>query len=312
MNVHKNARLTPNGRIHLIELIDRAGLKAAAAATGLSSRTAAKWRDRETCEGVAGLVDHSSRPRRLRAPITEAKRERIVRLRRRRCTMRTIAVRVGVSMATVSRVLANAGCSRLPALDPAPPVRRYEHAAPGDLLHLDTKKLGRIVRPGHRVTGDPRDSVDGAGWEATHVAIDDHSRVAFAQVLHDEGKHSAVAFLRTVVACYAALGVTIRRLLTDNGSAYRSKLFAQTCQTMGIKHSFTRPYTPRTNGKAERFIQTILREWAYVRSYRNSAHRTQALQPWLSHYNLRRTHSALGHRPPISRIGMNNLLQLNT
>ena len=312
MNVHKNARLTPNGRIHLIELIDRAGLKAAAAATGLSSRTVAKWRDRETCEGVAGLVDHSSRPRRLRAPITEAKRERIVRLRRRRCTMRTIAVRVGVSMATVSRVLANAGCSRLPALDPAPPVRRYEHAAPGDLLHLDTKKLGRIVRPGHRVTGDPRDSVDGAGWEATHVAIDDHSRVAFAQVLHDEGKHSAVAFLRTVVACYAALGVTIRRLLTDNGSAYRSKLFAQTCQTMGIKHSFTRPYTPRTNGKAERFIQTILREWAYVRSYRNSAHRTQALQPWLSHYNLRRTHSALGHRPPISRISMNNLLQLNT
>ena len=312
MNVHKNARLTPNGRIHLIELIDRAGLKAAAAATGLSSRTAAKWRDRETCEGVAGLVDHSSRPWRLRAPITEAKRERIVRLRQRRCTMRTIAVRVGVSMATVSRVLANAGCSRLPALDPAPPVRRYEHAAPGDLLHLDTKKLGRIVRPGHRVTGDPRDSVDGAGWEATHVAIDDHSRVAFAQVLHDEGKHSAVAFLRTVVACYAALGVTIRRLLTDNGSAYRSKLFAQTCQTMGIKHSFTRPYTPRTNGKAERFIQTILREWAYVRSYRNSAHRTQALQPWLSHYNLRRTHSALGHRPPISRIGMNNLLQLNS
>jgi transposase InsO family protein len=311
MNVHKNARLTPNGRIHLIELINRAGLKAAAAATGLSLRTAAKWRDREACEGVAGLVDHSSRPRRLRAPITEAKRERIVRLRQRRCTMRTIAVRVGVSMATVSRVLADAGCSRLPALDPSPPVRRYEHAAPGDLLHLDTKKLGRIVRPGHRVTGDPRDSVDGAGWEVTHVAIDDHSRVAFAQVLHDESKHSAVAFLRTVVACYAVLGVTIRRLLTDNGSAYRSKLFAQTCQTMGIKHSFTRPYTPRTNGKAERFIQTILREWAYVRSYRNSAHRTRALQPWLSHYNLRRTHSALGHRPPISRIGMNNLLQLN-
>jgi transposase InsO family protein len=312
MNVHKNARLTPNGRAHLIDLIDRAGLKAAAAATGLSSRTAAKWRDRQACEGVEGLVDRSSRPRQVRAPITEAKRERIVRLRQRRCTMRAIAVRVGVSVTTVSRVLAHAGWTQLPALDPPPPVRRYEHPAPGDLLHLDTKKLGRIVRPGHRVTGDPRDSVDGAGWEAAHVAIDDHSRVAFAQVLGDEGKHSAVTFLRTVVACYAVLGVTIRRLLTDNGPAYRSKLFARACDTLGIKHSFTRPYTPRTNGKAERFIQTILREWAYVRSYRNSAHRTKALQPWLSYYNLRRTHSALGHRAPISRIGMNNLLQLNT
>jgi transposase InsO family protein len=296
----------------LLELIDSVGLKAAAAATGLSPRTAAKWRDRRACEGVAGLVDRSSRPQQVRAPVTEAKRQRIVRLRQRRCMMRTIAVRVGVSVATVSRVVAEAGCSRLPVLDPPPPVRRYEHAAPGDLLHLDTKKLGRIVRPGHRMTGDPRDSVDGAGWEAAHVAIDDHSRVAFAQVLADEGKHSAVAFLRSVVACYAVLGVNIRRLLTDNGPAYRSKLFARTCQAMGIKHSFTRPYTPRTNGKAERFIQTILREWAYVRSYRNSAHRTKALQPWLSYYNLRRTHSALGHRPPISRIGMNNLLQLNT
>ena len=311
MNVHKNARLTPNGRIHLIELIDSAGLKAAAAATGLSSRTAAKWRDRGAREGIAGLADRSSRPQQVRAPIAAAKRERMVRLRQRRCTMRTIAVRVGVSVATVSRVLADAGCSRLPALDPPPPTRRYEHPAPGDLLHLDTKKLGRIVRPGHRITGNRRDSVDGAGWEATHVAIDDPSRIAFAQVLRDESKHSAVAFLRRVVACYEVLGVTIRRLLTDNGSAYRSRLFAQTCKTMGIKHSFTRPYTPRTNGKAERFIQTILREWAYVRSYRNSAQRTKALQPWLSYYNLRRTHSALGHRPPISRIPMNNLLQLH-
>lgn len=312
MNVHKNARLTPNGRIHLIELIDSVGLKAAAVATGLSPRTAAKWRDRKAREGVAGLSDRSSRPQQVRAPIPATKRERIVRLRQRRATMRTIAVRVGVSVATVSRVLAEAGCSRLPALDPPPPTRRYEHPAPGDLLHLDTKKLGRILRPGHRVTGDPRDSIQGAGWEVTHVAIDDHSRVAFAQVLADETKHSAVAFLYTVVACYAMLGVTIRRLLTDNGSAYRSKLFARTCEALGIKHSFTRPYTPRTNGKAERFIQTILREWAYVRSYRNSAHRAKALQPWLSYYNLRRTHSAIGHRPPISRISMNNLLQLNT
>jgi transposase InsO family protein len=311
MNVHKNARLTPNGRVHLVELIDSTGLQSAAAATGLSTRTAAKWRGRHAREGVAGLVDRSSRPQRLRRPIAAPKCERIVRLRQRRRTMRSIAVTVGVSVATVSRVLARAGWSRLPAIDPPPMVRRYEHATPGDLLHLDTKKLSRIVRPGHRVTGNPRDSVDGAGWEAAHVAIDDHSRVAFAQVMADEGKHSAVVFLRTVVACYAVLGVTIRRILTDNGSAYRSKLFGRTCAALRIKHSRTRPYTPRTNGKAERFIQTALREWAYVRSYRNSAHRTKALQPWLTHYNLRRTHSALGNRPPISRVAMNNLLQLN-
>lgn len=312
MNVHKNARLTPNGRVHLVELISSNGLRAAAMATGLSTRTAAKWRRRHADEGEAGLVDRSSRPQRLRAPIGATKRERIVRLRQRRRTMRSIAVTVGVSVATVSRVLANAGWSRLPAIDPPPPVQRYEHAAPGDLLHLDTKKLGRIVRPSHRVTGDRRDSVDGAGWEAAHIAIDDHSRVAFAQVLPDEGKHSATAFLRTVVACFAVLGVTIRRILTDNGSAYRSKLFARTCVELGIKHGFTRPYTPRTNGKAERFIQTALREWAYARSYRNSAHRTKALQPWLTRYNLCRPHSALAHRPPISRIAMNNLLQLNS
>jgi transposase InsO family protein len=226
--------------------------------------------------------------------------------------MRSIAVTVGVSVATVSRVLAQAGWSRLPAINPPPVVRRYEHARPGDLLHLDTKKLSRIVRPGHRVTGNPRDSVDGAGWEAAHIAIDDHSRVAFAQVMADEGKQSSIRFLRTVVACYAVLGVTIRRILTDNGPAYRSKLFARSCAALHLKHSRTRPYTPRTNGKAERFIQTALREWAYARSYRHSTARAYALQRWLTHYNLQRPHSALGYRPPISRIGMNNVLQLNT
>jgi len=312
MNVHKNARLTPNGRVHLLELIDTMGLQAAAAAAGLSTRSAAKWRSRHAREGVSGLVDRSSRPQRLRAPLPVATRDRVVRLRQRRRTMRSIAVTVGVSVATVSRVLAQAGWSRLPAINPPPVVRRYEHALPGDLLHLDTKKLSRIVRPGHRVTGDPRDSVDGAGWEAAHVAIDDHSRVAFAQVMADEGKQSSVSFLHTVVACYAVLGVTIRRILTDNGPAYRSKLFARSCAALHIKHSRTRPYTPRTNGKAERFIQTALREWAYARCYRHSAARAYALQRWLTHYNLQRPHSALGYRPPISRIGMNNVLQLNT
>jgi transposase InsO family protein len=191
------------------------------------------------------------------------------------------------------------------------PALRYEREAPGELLHMDTKKLGRIVRPSHRVTGNRRGSVEGAGWEFAHVAIDDHSRAGFVQMHGDERKDSAVAFFRATVAHYAALGVTIKRLLTDNGPAYRSRLFAQTCQALGIKHTFTRPYRPQTNGKAERFIQTCLREWAYGRIWQNSAERTAWLPAFLAYYNARRPHSALDYKPPASRLGGNNLLQLN-
>jgi transposase InsO family protein len=180
------------------------------------------------------------------------------------------------------------------------------------MVHMDTKKLGRIVRPSHRVTGDRRDSVDGAGWEFAHVAIDDHSRAGFVQMHSDERKASAVAFLKASVAHYAALGVKIKRLLTDNGSAYRSKLFNKTCQALGIKHAYTRPYRPQTNGKAERFIQTCLREWAYGRIWANSQQRTAWLPAFLSYYNARRAHSALDYKPPASRLGGNNLLQLNS
>jgi transposase InsO family protein len=185
-------------------------------------------------------------------------------LRRERLTIRTIAGQLDVPISTLRQWLASQGLSRLPPLDPPPPVQRYEHAAPGDLLHLDIKKLGRIVRPGHRVTGNPRDNVDGADWECVHVATDDHSRVGFSQGHPDETAACAIIFLRAAVAYYGQLGVTIHRLLTDNGSAYRSKAFAAVCHELGIKHRFTRPYTPRTNGKAERFIQTALREWAYA------------------------------------------------
>ena len=226
--------------------------------------------------------------------------------------MRRIAAVVGRSVATISRLLAKLGLSSLKALDPVTPVVRYEREAPGELLHMDTKKLGRIVRPSHRVTGDRRDSVDGAGWEFAHVAIDDHSRASFVQMYDDERKNSAVEFLKAMVAHYRALGVNVKRLLTDNGSAYRSTLFNKTCQALGIKHMFTKPYRPQTNGKAERFIQTCLREWAYGRIWRNSAERTAWLPSFLAYYNARRPHSALGDKPPASRLGGKNPLQLNT
>lgn len=312
MNSHKNARTTYEGRKLLIARICELGLMPAAAAAGISVRTARKWQLRFLQEGPQGLIDRSSRPVKTRSTIDAGLRGRIERLRRQRMPMRRIAAVVGRSVATVSRFLAPLGLSSLKALDPAPAVVRYEHDAPGELLHLDTKKLGRIERPSHRVTGNRRDSVDGAGWEFTHVAIDDHSRAAFVQMHPDERKDSAVRFLIAAVTHYATLGVNVKRILTDNGSAYRSRLFARTCQALGIKHSFTRPYRPQTNGKAERFIQTCLREWAYARSYANSAERTSWLSAFLAYYNARRPHSALGNRPPASRLGGNNLLQLNS
>ncbi|MCM3566312.1 IS481 family transposase [Hydrogenophaga intermedia] len=311
MNSHKNARLTFEGRRLLIERIAVMGLMPAAEAAGISVRTARKWRQRFEAGGIDALVDSSSRPARTRSTIDEALSQRIEQLRRSRMPMRRIAAVVGRSVATVSRWLARLGLSSLKALEPAVAVVRYEHDAPGAMLHMDTKKLGRIQRPSHRVTGDRRDSVEGIGWEFAHVAIDDHSRVGFVQMHDDERKGSAVAFLQAAVAHYAALGVRIERLLTDNGSAYRSRLFAKTCQALGIKHCFTQPYRPQTNGKAERFIQTCLREWAYGRTWNNSAERTAWLPAFLSYYNARRPHSALGHRPPASRLGGNNLLQLN-
>lgn len=311
MNSHKNARLTFEGRKLLIERIAAWGLLPAAEAAGISARTARKWRARFEQEGVEGLLDRSSRPARTRSRLDEVLCARIEQLRRLRTPMRRIAAIVGRSVATVCRLLARLELSSLKALEPAAPAIRYERQAPGELLHMDTKKLGRIVRPSHRVTGDRRDSVDGAGWEFAHVAIDDHSRVGFVQMHTDERKDSTVAFLLAAVAHYRALGVSIKRLITDNGPAYRSQLFARTCQALGIKHTFTRAYRPQTNGKAERFIQTCLREWAYGRIWANSAERTAWLPAFLSYYNARRPHSALGYKPPASRLSGNNLLKLN-
>ena len=214
----------------------------------------------------------------------------------------------------MSRILRRLKLSRMRDLEPKLPVQRYEHAQPGDLLHLDIKKLGRIVRPSHRVTGDRRDAVAGAGWEYVHVAIDDHSRIAFSALYPDETQGSVLAFLHATLAYYARFGIRFKAVLTDNGPAYRSHAFAAACRALGLKHRFTRPYTPRTNGKAERFIQTALREWAYARTYQNSNQRNQELRSWLHQYNWHRPHASLGLSPPISRAAFdrNNLLRLHS
>ena len=318
MDVHKNACLTPRGRAELV----RRGLElgqspgAVAADLGVSSKTARKWVARFQAEGPGGLEDRSSRPHRLRAVTSEAICRRIVELRRRRWTGAQIAGKVGVSPATVSRVLRRVGLSRLRDLAPAAPARRYEHDAPGDMIHLDIKKLGRFARAGHRVTGHfpGHPTSDGAGWEFVHVCIDDASRVAFSRIFPDEKKQSAVAFLEAALAYYASLGISVRRVMTDNGACYKSHAFRDACRRHGLKHIRTRPYTPRTNGKAERFIQTALREWAYARAYDTSDQRAEELPRWLHRYNWHRPHGSLQAQTPISRLGLtgNNLLRLHT
>ena len=311
--MHKNARLTPKGREVLIQRL-QAGQRVAevAQAMGLSETTVRKWWRRH--QQGEGLHDRSSRPHYSPRAIVIERRAQIEALRRQRRTGRLIAQDLGVSSATVSRVLRRAGLSRWRELEPQPPVVRYERATPGELVHIDTKKLGRIERPSHRVTGDRRNRVRGIGWEFAHVAIDDHSRTSLVAMAEDERKESAVAFLEQVVAHYRACGVVVQRVMTDNGSAYQSRAFATACRRLGVRHLRTRPYTPQTNGKAERFIQTCLREWAYATTYATSAQRREALQDWLHHYNCHRPHSAIGSRAPISRLplGQNNLLKLHT
>jgi transposase InsO family protein len=312
MNIHKNASMTPRGRAHLVQEIDRIGLIAAAEAAAISARTARKWRGRHAAQGAAGLTDRSSRPHRSPRRGDATKVERAVALRRtQRLTYECIAERVGLSKSTVGRACKAAGVARLPALEPGMPAKRYERGSAGELLHLDTKKLARFEQPGHRVTHDRTRYTPRAGWQALHVAIDDHSRVGFSQMLADETALSACAFLLAALRYYARLGVRVAQVMTDNGSAYKSRRFAKLLRRLGIRHIRTRPYTPRTNGKAERFIQTLLREWAYAYRYPSSQHRADELQPWMHHYNFHRPHSAVSHRPPASRLGFdgNNVLR---
>jgi transposase InsO family protein len=318
MDVHKNAPLTPCGREAMVRRVVEAGQtpQAVSEAVGVCPRTVRKWVARFSAEGVAGLQDRSSRPHRLRQPTRPEVVAQIEALRRQRWTCTQIASEARISKATVSRVLRRLGLNRLKALEPTEPIKRYEREHPGELIHIDIKKLGKIGSVGHRITGRRPGIVNhhlGIGWEFVHVCIDDASRIAFSQVMKDEKKESAVAFLKAAVAYYASLDVRIERVMTDNGSCYRSRAFARACKRLGLKHIFTKPYTPKTNGKAERFIQTSLREWAYARAYNTSIERTAELPRWLHRYNWHRPHGGIGARPPISRLRLtgNNLLRLH-
>jgi len=316
MNIHKNARLTPLSRADLVRRVVVEGQSATsvAAAFGISVRTANKWVARFEAEGMEGLQDRSSRPHRLYRPTPAAIVEKVEVLRRRRWTGKQIAAELNISPATVSRILKRLGLNHIAALEPAEPVRRYEREKPGELIHIDIKKLGRFERVGHRITGDRRQGNSrGAGWEYVHISIDDASRLAFSQILPDERKTSAVAFLRAAVAYYQSLGVTVARVMTDNGSCYRSNDFRKACRDLRLRHIRTRPYTPKTNGKAERFIQTALREWAYAQAYQSSDRRAEELPVWLHRYNWHRPHGSLKSKPPISRLALteDNLLRLH-
>ena len=310
MNVHKNARLTPQGRLLMVQRIEQHRWKVAdaAAAAGLSVRRTYHWLGRYRAGGERMLCDRSSTPARYRAAVPAERVAEIGRLRRQRLTGLQIARQLVMPRSTVGLVLRRLGLGRLSTLDPKPPAIRYQRQRPGELIHIDTKKLGRIAGIGHRITGHRTGMVRnrGIGWDVLHVCIDDASRLAYTEILPDEKKESAIVFLDRALAWFARHGVTVERLMTDNGSAYRSHAFRQHLGRAGLRHIRTRPYTPRTNGKAERFIQTSLREWAYARAYLSSAERTLAMQPWITDYNHHRPHSALGGQPPVARL--NNVL----
>jgi transposase InsO family protein len=312
MDYHYHARLTIVRREQLAKSVldGRLSLKEAEAEFKLSRQSAAKWVRRYRDHGVAGLRDRSSRPHRLPRSTSQERIMEIERLRRQRWTGVRIAQQLGLSPATVSRILRRLKLNRVRDLEPQLPPNRYEHAAPGDLVHLDIKRLVRIRRPSHRVTGDRRDGVKGIGAEFLHVAIDDHSRVAFMAMYPDQTESSATHFLYSATAWFARFGIDTRGLLTDNGKCYTAHRFRHACQQLGIRHRRTRPYTPRTNGKAERFIKTVLNEWAYAYTFQNSADRTASLPAWIHQYNWHRPHASLNHQPPISRTGLddNNLL----
>jgi transposase InsO family protein len=305
MDIHDNARTTRHSRMLMVQRLTSGWTVAVvAAAQGVSPKTVRKWRDRYAAEGEVGLADRSSRPhhspRQLAAPIATE----IVTLRHERLSSPAIARRLGRPVSTIGAVLRRHRLGRLSALTPRPPVIRYERDIPGELIHIDIKKLGRIEGIGHRITGDRTGQSNrrGIGWEFVHVAVDDASRLAYTELLPDERKESAVAFTTRAIDWFAHHGVTVERIMTDNGSAYRSHAFRDLLCQRAVKHKRTRPYTPRTNGKAERFIQTSLREWAYAQPFHSSAERAAAMLPWITDYNATRPHSALGGNPPISRI----------
>ena len=300
MNIHKNARLTVVGRQAAVAAV-LAGHRATDVAREVrcSARTVWKWVARFRADGVEALGDRSSRPHRLGTRLPRYRHRQILRGRARRWSSTRIAQETGVALSTVIHLLRRHGLQRLSRLEPPRAVHRYEMAAPGELLHVDTKSLGRIGRVGHRIHSDRRKRVRGIGWEAFHVAVDAYSRVVYAEVLPDERATTAAAFLARAIAWYAALGVRIQAVLTDNGSCYRSHAVRRFFERERIQHKRTLPYTPRTNGKVERMIQTLLREWAYVRPYPSSQRQTEWLARYLITYNTSRGHSAINFLPPM-------------
>ena len=323
MKLHGNARLSPKGRLLLCRRVLDEGwsLAQAAEAAGVSERTAGVWVRRYQAEGELGLLDRSSAPHRVPGRTDEQRVELIASLRRLRMTGAEIAECLGMALSTVSGILTRIGLGKLSRLEPPEPPNRYQRERPGELIHIDVKKLGRIQGgAGKRITGTTRNGSprrrDAAGidrcvigWEYVHVCVDDATRLAYVEVLDDEKATTAIAFLRRAVAFYRERGITVQRLMTDNGSAYVSTIHALACRAMRIRHLRTRPYRPRTNGKAERFIKTLLAGWAYAAIYRSSAERTAALSGWADWYNTRRPHGSLSHRPPAARLNeLNNVL----
>ena len=303
MDIHKNARLSFRCREDLAKLVVEQGVsrRAAAVAFRVSPKTVGKWVARFRYGGVNALLDHSSRPRCSPRRLPDSLTSQVVLLRRQCLPAYQIARSTGVSPASVSRILRRARLSRWRDLFPPPPVQRYEHPHPGDLVHLDIKGMTRFSEVVLRGDGRLRGKSKHPGFAALHVAIDDHSRLAFTQMLADQKAETTIAFLQNAVAFFGRHGIHVRALLTDNGSSYRSRQFASACQQLAIQHSRTRPYRPQTNGKAERFIQTAMREWAHGKYWQNSDQRDQHLQPWTDYYNHHRPHGSLNYNPPISR-----------
>jgi len=314
MKLHANARTCPHSRRLAVDRVERDGwtLTAAAEAAGVSVRTISKWLRRYRGEGEQGLLDRCSAPWSVPSRTDERRVAVIAGLRRLRMTGAEIAETLGMPLSTVSGILTRIGLGKLWRLEPLEPANRYEKQRPGELVHVDVKKLARIGgQAGHRVHGDRRSRRRGIGWEYVHVAIDDATRLVYVEVLEDEKAVTAVGFLRRAIAHFAAFGIQVERLMTDNGAAYISTIHALACKALGIKHIRTRPYRPRTNGKAERFIRTMLGGWAYGAIYRNSDERRQALAGWLDFYNRRRPHRSLSHQAPLERLhalNRNNLL----
>jgi transposase InsO family protein len=318
MKLHANARLSVKGRELLVARVENAGwsLTQAAEAAGVSDRTAGKWLSRYRALGSDGLLDRSSAPLTVANRTDERRIEVIASLRRLRMTGAEIAQCLDMAVSTVSGILTRIGMGKLGRIG-LEPVQRYERARPGELIHIDVKKLGRIARPGYAVLGGrAARGTDGyhrqatkLGWEFVHIAIDDATRLAFVEVLADEKATTAIGFLRRAVKHFASYGITTQRVITDNGAAYRSTVHTIACRALGIRHLRTRPYRPQTNGKAERFIRTLLGGWAYGAIYRDSNERTATLAGWLDWYNTRRPHGALSHKPPIARLDeLNNPL----